>query len=840
MLPINRVQQSSMSDKSERVAKILSCCNAPLGFTLVMIIFIMSSSILYGQSNDYTVTSVRLDGQHIISVDGILDEPEWKEATPATGFTVYEPDFGIPARQNTRARFLYTDYGLYIGMEMLDDRPDSIFTDLSVRDDMGNSDWAGVVISPFNDGQNGFRFQVSAAGVQYDAKIINDNNDASWDAVWYSKTGFTAEGWVIEMLIPWSAIRFPNFPSHTWDINIIREVRRYREQSTWRPVDRKLHGFLTQSGKLTGLTNLKTPVRLSVMPYASGYIQKISNEDHTSSTFNAGMDLKYGILNNYTLDITLIPDFGQVRSDDEIYNFSPHEVKYNENRPFFTEGTELFDKAGIFYSRRIGQRPKGYYEVNEELKDGEKVEINPAETQLINASKFSGRNNKGFAIGIFNAMTRASYAIISDSSENTRKFETQPFTNYNMVALDQSLPNNSFVHLANTNLSNSNYMANVTASRFQLKNRNQSFALAGEGMLSLKTVEGDRQTPGFQYGVTLSKISGNLRYSGSHKTTSKLYNPNDMGYLTMNNRSEVFGEIGYYQFQPYRNMLNFHAVLSSTYNMLAEDFRFTYFQINFRGITTYRNRLTIGGNMGIVPAEFHDYYDARTEGRVFIQSGYSNFGFWISPDYRKRFLVDVNIDGWGFHDKGQKGYSVKLSPRLRLNTRSILIASSELGMETPAIGYVGHIYPNDNMIIVFGERYVRRLTNTVLYNYIVSPHSSFSLRIRHYWVVTEYEKFFELNESGYIESFDLGENRDFTVNIFNIDFGYSWNFLPGSYLQVMYKNALNNEAMQLVQKNWFLNMEDLLNTPSSNSISVKLIYYIDYESIKRNIRRREK
>ena len=812
----------------------------PLLSLLAIMIIIAESSAISAQSSDYTATSVRLDGQSVIVVDGILDEPEWELAKPATGFTVYEPGFGMPARQNTKARFLYTDYGLYIGLEMLDESPDSIYRYLSVRDDMGNSDWAGVIISPFNDGQNGFRFQVSAAGVQYDAKIINDNNDPGWDAVWYSQTGYTAEGWVIEMLIPWSAIRFPNFPSHTWDINIIREVRRNREQSTWRPVDRKKHGFLTQSGKLTGLNNLKTPVRLSLMPYASGYLQKMGNQDYTSYTFNAGMDLKYGILNNFTLDITLIPDFGQVRSDDEIYNFSPHEVKYNENRPFFTEGTELFDKAGILYSRRIGQRPKGYYAVYADLNEGEKVEMNPAETQLINASKFSGRNNKGFAIGLFNAMTRASYAIISDSSGNTRKFDTQPFTNYNMVALDQSLPNNSFVHLANTNMSNSNYMANVTALKFQLKDRNQSLAVSGEGMLSQKTSEGNRQTPGFQYGVTISKISGNLRYSARQKTTSKLYNPNDMGYLTMTNRSEMFGEIGYYQFQPHRNMLNFHAVLSSTYNMLAEDFRFTYFQINFRGVTTYRNRLSLGGNLGVVPTEFHDYYDARTEGRVFIQSGYSNFGFWISPDYRKRFLVDVNIDGWGFHDKGQKGYSVKLSPRLRLNTRSILVASSELGMEIPAIGYVGHIYPNDDMIIVFGERYVRRLTNSISYNYIVSPLSSFSLRIRHYWVVTEYERFFQLSEAGYIEDFDLGENRDFTVNIFNIDFGYSWNFLPGSYLQVMYKNVVNKQEIQLVQKNWFLNMEDLLNSPAINSISVKLIYYIDYESIKRNIRRREK
>lgn len=820
----------------ESIAVVRSECMKSL--CILIILLLIKSNALHSQTGNYVVTAQRLDAQSTINIDGILDEPYWENVTPATGFTEFEPDFGRMARQNTQARFLYDDYGLYIGLEMLDEFPDSVFRDLSVRDDMGNSDWVGVIISPFNDGQNGFRFQVSAAGVQYDAKIIRDNNDPSWDAVWYSKTTINTEGWVVEMLIPWSAIRFPNLNIHNWDINIIREVRRYREQSTWRPVDKKKHGFLTQSGRLNGLTDLKTPVRLALMPYASGYLQKMSNQDHSSYTFNAGMDVKYGILNNYTLDITLIPDFGQVRSDDEIYNFSPHEVKYNENRPFFTEGTELFDKAGIFYSRRIGQRPRGFYSVYDDLKEGEMVDYNPAETQLINATKFSGRNNNGFAVGIFNAMTRTARAEISDSTGSTRYFETQPFTNYNMLVLDQSLRNNSYIHLANTNLSNRNYIANVTASTFQLINRNQSLALSGEGRLSNRTVEGMQQDPGFQYGLSISKISGNLRLSARHATTSKLYNPNDMGYLTMNNKSEVYGEIGYYQFRPYRNMLNFHTVLSSTYNMLYEDLRFTHFQLNLRGVATYRNRLSVGGNLGVVPGEFHDYYDARVEGRAFIQSGYSNFGFWLSPDYRKKFLVDLNIDGWGFHDKGQQGFSVRLSPRLRINTRSILIASSQLDMEIPAIGFVDHIYPFDTLIIIFGEREVQKLTNTLSYSYIVSPLSSFSLRIRHYWVVTEYSGFFELDEEGYINSYDLNENRDFTVNIFNIDLGYSWNFAPGSYFQVMYKNSVNSRELEKVQKSFTRNWEDVLDAPANNSITLKLIYYIDYESIKRNIRRK--
>ncbi len=803
-----------------------------------IVLLILCARDLFAQEKSFHVSARGLEASSPITLDGLLDEAVWKTAEQTSRFTGYEPDFGKPARHNTIARFLYDDYGLYIGLEMLDNTPDSIFKDLSIRDDMGNADWVGIILSPANDGQNGFRFQITPAGVQYDAKIIEDENDESWDAVWYGKTGFTVQGWVAEILIPWSAIRFPNLKSQSWNMNIIREVRRYREQSTWHPVDKKRHGFLTQCGKLTGLNNLHPPVRLSLMPYASGYLQKITNEDHPSWTFNAGMDLKYGILNNYTLDVTLIPDFGQVRSDDEIYNFSPYEVQYNENRPFFTEGTELFDKSGIFYSRRIGRIPAGYESVTYSLKEGEMIITNPVETQLINATKFSGRNNKGLAIGIFNAMTAGSYAIISDSSGHSRKLETQSFTNYNMVVLDQSVINNSYVHLANTHLCRNDYIAHVTATSFQLKNRKQRLALTGKGMISQQHIGGIKQTPGFQYLLGVSKINGNLRWKISHSAIDKNYNSNDMGYLAMNNIADLYGEIGYYQFQPIRNMLEYHSVFSLTYQMLGEGFTFTHLKLNFQGMTTYTNRLTLGLNMESIPIEFHDYFEAREPGRVFHQPGYTSVNLWLSPDYRKRFLVDITIAGWSSHDAEQKGWYISAAPRLRLNSRMFLVLKSEYDHEVPSVGYVTNYTKQDTTIILFGMREVRRVINTLSVSYVVSPHSSFSLRVRHYWVTTRYSDYYQLPVTGYVQPIIHDENHNFTVNIFNIDLGYSWNFAPGSFLNIMYKNSLNKMEEGMVISRFIHNIRDMADSPANNSISVKLIYYFDYETVRRNIKKR--
>ncbi|HRZ42829.1 MAG TPA: DUF5916 domain-containing protein [Bacteroidales bacterium] len=783
--------------------------------------------------------AVKIPAGSEIRIDGLIDESVWFTATPATGFTGHEPWFGRQPRQETEAYFLYSDYGLYAGLKMLDDAPDSIYRDLTVRDDEGNTDWISLLISPENDGQNGYLFEVTAAGVQIDSRIIKDGeaDDLSWDAVWYCKVATTDSGWSAEFLIPWSALRFPNDAEQSWDLNIMREVRRSREQSTWSPVDRKKHGFLTQSGKLKGLSQLHTPVRLALMPYGSVYLQKYTNTHEPSYTFNAGMDLKYGLWNNYTLDITLVPDFGQVKSDDEIYNFSPFEVKYNENRPFFTEGTELFSKSGIFYSRRIGMRPAGYYQVYNHLGPGDSLVENPQETQLINATKFSGRGSKGFAFGIFNAMTREAGALILDSSGNESFILTQPFTNYNMVVLDQSLPQNSYVHLANTNLSRTGYGANVTATYFQLKNRKQRYALTGEGAWSRLVPAGRTPVEGYRYGLGLSRISGNIRWNIDHSVISGAYNPNDMGYLTNTNVATVSGSMGYYQFQPYRNMLNYNLVLSGALNMLHQDYRFTYLQINLRGNTTYRNQLSWGGSTEVVPTDMHNYYESRVPGRVVIQPGYFSVMGWMSPDYRKKFLVDVNAAVWRNFDTIQKGYSLSLSPRLRLSNRSLLIGSIELNSELPAIGFTDQVTYNDSSLILFGARNIHTITTTLTSNYVVNPMSSFSLRIRHYWVTTRYLRLYALSEEGIPVPTQFTGNYNFTLNFFNIDLGYAWNFAPGSYLNIVYKQALYSKEDNKVEHHYIRNWNSMLDAPANNSISLKLIYYIDYETIRRNLKK---
>ena len=330
-------------------------------------------------------------------IDGVIDDAEWQQAPVATDFIQYSPYSGRPATHNTEVRILYDDEAIYIAAMMYDTNPDSIYMHLGKRDSDNslNADQFYIELSTFNDGINGETFKVSASGVQSDSKARTSggggggmwgHGDSSWDAVWYSKVSVVENGWIAEMKIPYSALRFPKSDVQTWGINFWREIRRYREQSSWSFVNREIGSSFNHLGELSGLSNLVPPVRLSLVPYLSGYAEKYDGEKPGYS-YSGGLDLKYGINESFTLDATLIPDFGQVQSDDQVLNLTPYEVKYNERRPFFMEGTELFARGNIFYSRRIGTRPRLYRSAQGEAGVNENVIYNPQESSLIKDRK---------------------------------------------------------------------------------------------------------------------------------------------------------------------------------------------------------------------------------------------------------------------------------------------------------------------------------------------------------------------------------------------------------------------------------------------------------------------
>ncbi len=279
-------------------------------------------------------------------IDGIQDDVCWTESEIFTDFRQYEPFSGEASRLKTEVRIVYNDEAIFVCAINFDHAPDSIRTQLGPRDGDRSiiADYFNIDIVPYNDGINGYSFKLSASGVQSDIKRSSGagGRDLNWDAVWHSAVRITEDGWIAEFKIPFSAIRFPADSKEAWGINFWRYIQRYGEWSSWNFADKSYGTTINYMGEVDGINELKPPARISLTPYVSGHMERNGESEAWSRAFHGGADLKVGLSESFTLDATLIPDFKQVRSDDQVLNLSPYEVKYNERRQFFTEGTDVF------------------------------------------------------------------------------------------------------------------------------------------------------------------------------------------------------------------------------------------------------------------------------------------------------------------------------------------------------------------------------------------------------------------------------------------------------------------------------------------------------------------
>ncbi|MCD4736830.1 MAG: carbohydrate binding family 9 domain-containing protein [Bacteroidales bacterium] len=786
-------------------------------------------------------------------IDGILNDKIWEDLPAATDFVQLMPYNGRPAGQPSEVKIGYNDYAFYVGAMLYDSSPDSILKELSVRDEINISDYFGVYFDPFNDFQTAYGFFVTAAGVQVDIKSIGTfEEDETWNAVWKSQTTITDSGWIVELEIPHSALRFPKEEGEqVWGLQIFRNIMRYRQNTSWNFIDREVDGLNNQAGELHGISNIKPPLRLSVVPYLSGYVEKNPDNTKWATFYNYGLDLKYGINESFTLDMTLIPDFGQVQSDDVIYNLSPFEVYYDEKRPFFMEGTELFQRGDVFYSRRIGSIPSGYDAVEDSLGDNEKVKENPLQSQLINATKISGKTRKGLGMGLFNAMTANTHAIIEDTvSGESHKLLTEPFTNYNMVVFDQSLKNNSFFSVFNTNVYRHSYKksANVSGTEFKFTDKSNTWSVFAQGAVSQQYNKTNNPEFGHSYFISAGKVSGKFTWELMHNVSSDTYDPNDMGFLRRNNEFENMAWLSYKMIEPRGRLLEWYNNMFFSYNFLYRPRVFTYFNTHISSRLLFRNHLTLWSQLSVNPINSSDYFEPRVEGRYYTVPPSFSVNMGYSPDYRKKFLVDLR---GGLHYSGrydQFTYNFSFEPRFRVNDKLMLIHEFEYQQQQNSMGYVSDSTDDTgNDVVIFGRRNLNRFENTLTSEYKFNNKSSLAFRFRHYWLTGIYKEYYTLLEDGSLEPAEYNEPENFSYNAFNIDMVYIWNFAPGSEINLVWKNSIytfeqvgeikdDGSVIEDFTTDFFGNLNNTLNSPSANSFSIKVLYYLDYQYLKKSKR----
>jgi hypothetical protein len=406
-----------------------------LGATSVVLLGLLAPLVAWAQSPNSVrdtlpvVHAVRTTAA--IRIDGRLDESAWAAAPAYDDFTQIDPDEGQPASQRTVARILYDDEALYVGVRLYD--TGQVIGRLGRRDmDLGDSDWLGVMLDSYHDHRTAFGFDINPAGVRRDEIKVIETDDNSWDPVWDGVTTVDDSGWTAEYRIPFSQLRFSSAEVQTWGIQLERVIGRRREYSVSTFIPKREQGGVPKYGLLEGLRGIRPGRRLELMPYSvvrGEYTDPGANpyRSNAEQKLSAGLDLKYGLTSNMTVDATINPDFGQVEVDPAVINLGVYETYFEEKRPFFVEGSEIFDfgsgpGGALFYTRRIGRAPQ--------VAPPTPLADVPTATTILGAAKLSGKTPSGWSVGGVEALTQREVARYRDANGNDLEMTAEPLTNY--------------------------------------------------------------------------------------------------------------------------------------------------------------------------------------------------------------------------------------------------------------------------------------------------------------------------------------------------------------------------------------------------------------------------
>lgn len=391
-----------------------------------------------------SITALRVDGE--VKIDGLLDEAVWQRRGQ-TDFLQSDPQDGTQPTEKTEVWVAYDDNALYVAARLYDSEPGRISSRLGRRDEITESDWFYFAVDPYYDRRSGYQFGVNPSGCIIDWTLSNDvNRDTTWDGVWDCGTRVDEQGWTVEIKVPYHQLRFSKADKYTWGINFRRHINRKNETVGYVWIPKEIPGFVSHFAKLEGMGDIRPGRHLEIMPYSVGQAhfspEVQGNPFRTGRDFlgNAGFDMKVGLSTNLTLDMSVNPDFGQVEVDPAVINLTDYETYFEEKRPFFIEGNNIFSNFGdggvaynlnvsfpnpsLFYSRRIGRAPQGFV-----TRAG--YADFPDRSTILSAVKMTGRVD-GWKLGVINAFTAREYARIDQVGERFNE-EVQPFSNYGVI-----------------------------------------------------------------------------------------------------------------------------------------------------------------------------------------------------------------------------------------------------------------------------------------------------------------------------------------------------------------------------------------------------------------------
>ncbi len=802
--------------------------------------------------NDYSITAKRINDDSHITIDGYLSEGIWQQTDIATGFTQSVPYDGRPATERTEIKVVYSNKFLYIGAIAYDSQPDSIMANLFRRDGDESTDWVYVNIDSYNDNRTAFTFASNPLGVQKDIMYYDDvGEDILWDAVWEVKTNINTDSWTAEFKIPLSQLRFTSRNDvQNWGINFQRRIARRAEVSFWARTPREEFGVVSKFGELKGVQHLDRPIRLEITPYvSSGYTRDDVGTDinpfYKKNDFelNAGGDIKYGLTSDFTLTATLNPDFGQVEADPATINLSEFELFFEERRPFFLEGGDIFNFGGStsqnsyrshtnFYSRRIGKIPTalGLYEIQRSGQTNylDFTSTNPV-TTIGGAAKVSGKTQNGFSLGILNSYTLKETINFSDTINDQKgTIEAEPATNYFVGRVRQDLSNadaqvGGFFSAVNRDFSDSFLQDHLHQSAYQggldaqyyWKDRNWG----ASGVFNVSSVNGNKaallrtqQTSarffnridskelsvdttrtnltGYFGEFSIGKYGGSgLRYSFTYSEMSPEYEINDLGFLE---RADYRAPHYYLEY------LNVDSDLFQFYLLWADvshawnfdgDMIFNYYSV--AGYFQLNNLWTVVTSLGVTGRFYNDRI-ARG-GPTMLRPKDWNTYVQITTDASKNFYGDVTTsyrsDASGeYQITFDVGFNLRPSSNILLSIRPGYLKSRdndqyqfEFDLDTDNIN--DYVFSNLDLNLFYTE---------VRANLTFTPTLSLQTFLRPYYYTADFSNYKSFSEAktynfnripqSFLETYfdDINAERDIDFQSLQGNAVLRWEYRPGS------------------------------------------------------------
>ncbi|MDA3779248.1 MAG: DUF5916 domain-containing protein [Bacteroidales bacterium] len=668
---------------------------------LVFVVLIFTMGIVNAE-NDEKIYITKQVKPESLKIDGQLNDIAWDMLEWRSDFIQREPFDGKLPSQKTAFKILYDEDNIYIAIMAYDSEPDSIVKRIAHKDNI-DGDQVAVQFDSYNDNLTAFSFMVSASGVKTDFIISNDgeHEDFDWNPIWYVKTSSNNEGWIAEMQIPLSQLRFNGNKEQLWGLNVGRFLFRKEELVFWSPIPQDAPGWVSEFGQLHGIDNIKPKKEISIIPYTVGKIERFEKEEGNpfqtgkSSQLSAGFDAKIGVTNDLTVDLSVNPDFGQVEADPSEVNLTAYETYFSEKRPFFIEGRNIMNyqlmsgggdlsSENLFYSRRIGRTPHYYPDI-----DSDEYINMPDNSSILGAIKLTGKTKNGWSIGVLESITTKEEAEIDNSGD--RRFETvEPFTNYFLGRLQKDINegNTSFgtmITATNRSINSDDLLflhkeAYTGGIDFQHQWKDKTYFFNFKGIFSY--VKGDpeailnTQTSSARYyqrpdasylSVDSSRTSlsgtggsiqigksgnGHFKYAAFLNWKSPGLELNDMGYLrNADNIMQIFW-VQYRIWEPFSIFRSINVNLNqwSGWNFGGQNvFNGANVNLNLQ----FKNYWSFG--MGLNPDFESTSSSTLRGGPSFKEPG--SFGLWynLNSDGRKKLSMHIgSFLNWGFENQVER------------------------------------------------------------------------------------------------------------------------------------------------------------------------------------------